>query len=100
MAPNQTPLFFAIHGSIAVLIFGWTSVVRIVVGGLGGRGVLAVIADTTDGAAPADAAIDCTGATVPGVMVLAAATECVRPEPPGYHAAGNEDRTIGSMSRT
>ena len=71
---------------------------------IGGRGVLVVVAamspDTTDGAPPVDAEIDCTGATVPALVVTAGATEWERPEPAGYHAAGKEERTIGSMSRT
>ena len=101
IAPNQTPLFFAMHGSITVLILGWISVVRMVMGGRGGLGVVvAVSPDTTEGAPPADADIDCTGATVPALIVLAGAAEWARPAPAGYHAAGKEERTIGSMSRT
>ena len=72
-----------------------------VMGGLGVLPVFAVMPDTTDGVPPVGAAIDCTGAAVTlGKTKLVAATGFRRPAPAGYQAAGKEERTIGSISRT
>jgi hypothetical protein len=91
---------------MVVLIVGWILVVRIVTGGRGGRVVFAVMPDTTNGAPPVDAAIACTGATVPVcapmcvLVVLAAIVDLPSPSSARYHATGNEERTMGSISLT
>ena len=74
---------------------------RIVTGGRGGRVDPVVMPDTTEGVVPPAAVTDCIGADErPLTLADAPLVGPLITALSGFHAAGNEDRTIGDMSST